>query len=73
MNPAGARCRHHLRGDLEQQGVENSLVLQRAVGDPRRQGGDDMEISAFSLFPDQFQTFFICRHGKRGEMAFELR
>ncbi|KFL92465.1 hypothetical protein AmDm5_0016 [Acetobacter malorum] len=31
--------RHHcLRGGLEQQGVENGLVLERDVGDPRRQG-----------------------------------
>jgi len=40
----GGDRHHRLRGRLEQQGVENGLVLERDVGDPRRQGEDDMEI-----------------------------
>ncbi len=44
MPGIGGDRHHRLRGGLEQQGVENGLVLERDVGDPRRQGEDDMEI-----------------------------
>ncbi|OAG75402.1 hypothetical protein Amal_03419 [Acetobacter malorum] len=44
MPGIGGDHHHGLRGSLEQQGVENGLVLKRDVGDPCRQGEDDMEI-----------------------------